>query len=459
MLMRTSQNVYNQLRWDSRFDPSLYRLGYRTRQGKMREVGVVEFVPGGDVPWHRVHFIAGPQGVIWDRDTGYERIDPAPPPPTRAEAVGERLRFATWNCLLAGQSPRIEAILGWLEQLRADIVALQEVGQELLEALERSEWTVLGATPFTAGDPVMLSRVPADTVRKVKLARRKWAILARFGDFEVACVHLTSNRHGDAAAKRRLQWQAMRSQLTGSHWVVLGDFNGEVQRESGVRDVWSGPGHGFTFDPVRNRLARHHASSAPGRSDRILCSRGWQIRESQVWTDVLCSDHYPVVATLMPVPLDTVVPGWSRDSALAVLPPEELWPQIQSVRQTLDPGFARWMPHINVCFPFLERAPQLQETFSSEGPRVVHLEGLGYFPGRRPIWFWKLDHESQDWFRRLRARIEPGSHRSWTPHLTLARPGPVEWEHTASFTVDCLHWLRRDAEGVFRSHQRISLGS
>eukprot|EP00298_Acanthocystis_sp_HF-20_P001844 c12305_g1_i1.p1 GENE.c12305_g1_i1~~c12305_g1_i1.p1 ORF type:complete len:305 (+),score=89.84 c12305_g1_i1:50-964(+) len=40
--------------------------------------------------------------------------------------------------------------------------------------------------------------------------------------------------------------------------------------------------------------------------------------------------------------------------AVCIIPPEDLWPPIQKIRKLYDPAYDRWMPHINLLFPFLE---------------------------------------------------------------------------------------------------------
>ena len=40
-------------------------------------------------------------------------------------------------------------------------------------------------------------------------------------------------------------------------------------------------------------------------------------------------------------------------TALIITPPKELYPPIQAIREKYDSAFERWMPHINMSFPFL----------------------------------------------------------------------------------------------------------
>ena len=40
-------------------------------------------------------------------------------------------------------------------------------------------------------------------------------------------------------------------------------------------------------------------------------------------------------------------------TALCLIPPEEVWGQIQSIRSKHDKAYPRWMPHINLIYPFV----------------------------------------------------------------------------------------------------------
>ena len=43
-------------------------------------------------------------------------------------------------------------------------------------------------------------------------------------------------------------------------------------------------------------------------------------------------------------------------SAVSIVPPKEFWPAIQRIRSMCDRSYQRWMPHVNVLFPFIPRA-------------------------------------------------------------------------------------------------------
>ncbi|MGV9993629.1 RNA repair domain-containing protein [Streptomyces sp. NPDC003374] len=73
--VRTSDEIYHRVRWDPRLDPARFVLGISRREGAPKRIALPSFVPGGDIPWHRVVFIEADGEVVWDRATGVDRID------------------------------------------------------------------------------------------------------------------------------------------------------------------------------------------------------------------------------------------------------------------------------------------------------------------------------------------------------------------------------------------------
>jgi endonuclease/exonuclease/phosphatase family metal-dependent hydrolase/2'-5' RNA ligase/uncharacterized protein (UPF0248 family) len=219
--MRTSEEIYHRVRWDPRFDPARFVLGVQQRGAPAKRVTLPAFVPGGEVPWHRVLFIEADGELVWDRATGTDRLDScgagrarAPrllrPPyfaartpyaydpaagawrPQDADAQGApgargtsgargtpgpsgTVRVLTWNTLwdrydsdLVHTARRRPLLLAALRDADADVVALQEVETGLLRMLLDAPWVrdryTLDADP--AGRDVqehgllLLSRLP-----------------------------------------------------------------------------------------------------------------------------------------------------------------------------------------------------------------------------------------------------------------------------------------------------------
>ncbi|MCX5609681.1 RNA repair domain-containing protein [Streptomyces sp. NBC_00047] len=301
--MRTSEELYHQVRWDPRFDPARFFLGLLQRGAAPKRVPLPSFVPGGDIPWHRVLFVEADGELVWDRATGVDRIDatgagrvrdprllrapfftartphawdpadggawrPAqtPAPGSLGAGAPATVRLLTWNTLWARyDGPRIATarrrplLLADLAAADADVIALQEAEPELLRMLLAADWVRAGYTLGT--DPggrdvaecglLVLSRLPVREAGLHALGPHK-AVTAvtvdtASGPLVVAATHLTSDHTDNGELRRRAELTRLAKGLSGVEAAValLGDFNdGSAGAEGpaaalGMRDAWS----------------------------------------------------------------------------------------------------------------------------------------------------------------------------------------------------------------------------
>lgn len=81
-------------------------------------------------------------------------------------------------------------------------------------------------------------------------------------------------------------------------------------------------------------------------------------------------------------------------SAVVVTPPTELWPPIQALRSQHDPACERWMPHINLLYPFVldeffaEAADELTSALASFQPFKLRFEGFREFHHTKSNTLW-----------------------------------------------------------------------
>ena len=240
--LRTSREVYDQIEWDARLDAGAFVVDYEERlSGKMRAMAFPDFVPGGDIPWHRVWSFRIGERVVWDRKTRTDlllgaagmpdapapsappalvsatpagsnallrrpltayRFDPAQeawvpvtaasPPPARP---GVTLTVVTYNVLtdahereLIDTARRTPAALEALRAEDADVLALVEVTPAFLRALGEAAWVrdgyvlsdaPVGGETVTPLGQLLLSRLGFAELSVFAFSPRKRAVAAR----------------------------------------------------------------------------------------------------------------------------------------------------------------------------------------------------------------------------------------------------------------------------------------
>ncbi|BAZ17135.1 RNA 2',3'-cyclic phosphodiesterase [Calothrix sp. NIES-4071] len=419
---------------------------------------------------------------------------------------------------------RLPAIFEQLRQCKADIIAIQEATPQFVESLLSQNWiqkyyiseshTAETVKPY---GNLLLSRFPFELAEH-KFSGAKhvlvgtWQINGKL--LHVAVVHLTSNRAENAVEKRAHQLSTLLAYLQNyEDSLIVGDFNtrGNEQRDiltkAGFVDVWQKlhPYEaGYTFDPDCNPLAALLSlSGKPGRLDRIL-QRGDYIPQSillfactpiNAQEGLYPSDHFGVRAvfnTNIEAPtnpdkmnLTSVRPIYQ--SAIVIIPPNDVLPAIQEIRQKYDARFERWMPHINLIYGFLpesyfEQAIEIiSPVLSKLEPFTVTLTEFGTFTHRKSCTAWlrpvaepvETRHVAslqvlQSVLQNLFPQCDEQSKKSstgFTPHLSVGQfPNPETAYSTLpqwrpySFTVDSVALISRRGDKPFEIKHIVHLG-
>jgi 2'-5' RNA ligase len=177
------------------------------------------------------------------------------------------------------------------------------------------------------------------------------------------------------------------------------------------------------------------------------------------------------------------MPVQTHRSALAAVPPEEVWGPIQAIRRRHDRQVGRWMPHINLLYPFRPRsdfaasAERLAEACSHVEPFTITLADFRLFrhgSGRCTLW---LAPEPAEGLQRLQAALQAAFpdcddlsrfSAGFTPHLSVGQcPSSREGERLReqlqagwrpiTFTLAEVALLARGETSPFVVEQRVPL--
>jgi hypothetical protein len=82
-------------------------------------------------------------------------------------------------------------------------------------------------------------------------------------------------------------------------------------------------------------------------------------------------------------------------SAVMISPPQADWPQIQEIRKIYDKSYVRWMPHINLLYPFVHNdefstaVDRVKAAVASIKPFTVQFKQFDFFKhGKASYTMW-----------------------------------------------------------------------
>jgi len=136
-------------------------------------------------------------------------------------------------------------------------------------------------------------------------------------------------------------------------------------------------------------------------------------------------------------------------TALTVVIPSEFHDHINTIRQKYDKAFPRWMPHINLLFPFVgeesfeEIEEMLQPKLEEFGPIELTFDKITHFTQKKQNTYNlqpKDDARLQDLFKIVRDCLPQikVKHNDFHPHMTLGQAKTSD--HTA-FHSELSEWL------------------
>ena len=123
-------------------------------------------------------------------------------------------------------------------------------------------------------------------------------------------------------------------------------------------------------------------------------------------------------------------------SAVVIIPPQEVWEPLQSVRQSYDKQFRRWMPHLTLLYPFAPKRefgkvlPELAQVGWEHKPFELTLARFSSFRHAQEnytVWLEPIPSENIVDLQRALTKALPefgdtGSFRDgFTPHLSVGQ--------------------------------------
>ena len=158
----------------------------------------------------------------------------------------------------------------------------------------------------------------------------------------------------------------------------------------------------------------------------------------------------------------------TTQTALCIIPPENVWMQIQAIRSKYDKAYPRWMPHINLIYPFVteenfaKAKERLEIVLKREKPFQIRFDALSfhYFKQGGDECTYHLQPSAAPEIVRLQNLIQnqladiPKKKRAFQAHLTLGQTTALEidqvladmrvqWQ-TVEFPIDRIYMISRE---------------
>lgn len=177
------------------------------------------------------------------------------------------------------------------------------------------------------------------------------------------------------------------------------------------------------------------------------------------------------------------MPPKTHRTSVVVIPPQEVWEPIQAIRRQHDRQIHRWMPHVNLLYPFLPReqfdlaVPMLTaacQQVSAFDATLSTFRSFTHASGRSTLW---LAPEPRAAFVQLQAVLHTAFpdyddqsrfSGGFTPHLSVGQVASkrelrsltatlqAEWQ-SLPFPIAAVALIWREADGPFQVEHWLSL--
>jgi len=177
------------------------------------------------------------------------------------------------------------------------------------------------------------------------------------------------------------------------------------------------------------------------------------------------------------------MPPKTHRTSVVVIPPPEVWEPIQAIRRQHDRQIHRWMPHVNLLYPFVPReqfdlaVPLLTaacQQVSAFDATLATFRSFTHASGRSTLW---LAPEPRASFVQLQAVLHTAFPAyddqsrfsgGFTPHLSVGQVASkrelrsltatlqAEWQ-PLPFPIAAVALIWREADGPFQVEHWLSL--
>lgn len=379
--MKTSEEVYNRILTDARFNPCNFAITYWDGiKKKYIDTPLIQWKPiksGGDIPWTRVYYIKYVDKIVWNRNELKYNIDDCAEEinylPNQFKILSLNVMSDIYDHKMTNIEKRKNQILNFLNQSDCDIVCFQEITPEFYSWLVENVKYKIVTTNSKTNNVIIMSKINPKSYEIVDLDNRgiKKALIASFqlnelNYLNVVGIHLTSNTHKNSKSTRIQQISKIIDKLSQKNnnnnninpSIILGDTNETDSIDLLNNYIDSNNSISNTYCPSTNLFAKELSTKKiDSRYDRIY-HRDLEC-ESFTVENIAISDHYPIVGIYKFIdnsndqidPTTKINTKFSNinttfKTSLCVIPP---WDISSIIPKYND----KWMPHINLFWGFV----------------------------------------------------------------------------------------------------------